>query len=64
MNDINKPGVLCISLLEHVIGEDWEVPIEGTKFFVPYTADNSGIVRSLCDHINNIGRATYAESEE
>jgi hypothetical protein len=59
-----KPGVLCISLLEHVIGEDWDVTIEGTKFFVPYSADNSGIVRSLCDHINNIGRATYTESEE
>ena len=33
MNDINKPGVLCISLLEHVIGEDWDANIEGTKFF-------------------------------
>lgn len=60
----NQPGVLCISLLEHVIGEDWNANIEGTKFFVPYTADNSGLVRSLCDHINNIGCATYAESEE
>lgn len=60
----NKPGVLCISLLEHIIGEDWNANIEGTKFFVPYTADNSRIVRSLCDHINNIGRATYAKSEE
>lgn len=44
----NQPGVLCISLLEHVIGEDWDVNIEGTKFFVPYSADNSGIVGSLC----------------
>ena len=34
------------------------------SFFVPYSADNSEIVRSLCDHINNIGRVTYAESEE
>ena len=31
---------------------------------MPYSADNSEIVRSLCDHINNIGRVTYAESEE
>ena len=60
----NQPGVLCISLLEHVIGEDWDANIEGTKFFVPYSADNSGIVHSLCDHINNIGRATYTKSEE
>lgn len=59
-----KPGVLCVSLLEHVIGEDWDVNIEGTKFFVPYSADNSGIVRSLCDHINNIGSAAYTESEK
>lgn len=59
-----KPGVLCISLLEHVIGEDWDANIEGTKFFVLYTADNSGIVRSLCHHINNMGRATYTESED
>jgi hypothetical protein len=64
MGDNVKPGVLCISLLEHVIGEDWDVNIEGTKFFVPYNAADSGLVRSLCDHINNIGRATYTESEE
>lgn len=64
MGDNVKPGVLCLSLLEHVIGEDWDVNIEGTKFFVPYNAADSGLVCSLCDHINNIGRATYTESEE
>lgn len=53
-----------ITAREHVIGEDWDVNIEGTKFFVPYNAADSGLVRSLCDHINNMGRATYAESEE
>lgn len=33
MNNNIKPGVLCVSLLEHVMGEDWDVAIEGTKFF-------------------------------
>ena len=54
MGDNVKPGVLCLSLLEHVIGEDWDVNIEGTKFFVPYNAADSGLVRSLCDQLENI----------
>lgn len=41
-----KPGVLCISLLEHVIGEDWDANIEGTKFSF-YTLR---IIAGLCVH--------------
>lgn len=45
-----KPGVVCISLLEHVIGEDWDANIEGTKFLF-YTLR---IIAGLCVHYATI----------